>query len=171
VELVDGAGSAGSAGSAAAPRRRRADRASRLPTRADLLAAPAGERVGRLTDGLLLAVTATLGSASPTVLPDQPLFDLGLDSLMAVELRNEVERQLAVTLPVSVLLEGATVRSLAERLAAELAAAGDGGEEPAGPAGIERVERFEDVASALLAELDQLSDEQARSVLGPEGRA
>ena len=162
AELVDGR----------VPRRRHtAGRPSLLPTRADLLAFPAGERTGVLTGQLTLSVTATLGAPSSAVSPDQPLLDLGMDSLMAVELRNEVERQLGLTLPVSVLLEGASVRSLAERLAADLASGGAAGSGPTGDgSAIARVERFEDVASRLLEELDDLSEEQAHSVLSREGR-
>jgi acyl carrier protein len=114
---------------------------------------------------LVLSVAATLGSAP--VRMDQSLFDLGLDSLMAVELKNEIERQLGVSLSIAVFLEGATLRTLTDQIISRMPAeAADGA---AGAAAIQRVERFEDVASELLAELEGLSDEQARAVLGQEG--
>ncbi|MBQ1068777.1 beta-ketoacyl reductase, partial [Micromonospora sp. D75] len=145
---------------------RRTARTSLLPSRAQLLALPADRRAETLTGQLVLAVAATLGSATASVGLDQPLFDLGLDSLMAVELKNEIERQLGVSLSIAVFLEGATLRTLTEQIVSRLpAGADDGG---ADAAAIGRVERFEDVASELLAELEGLSDEQARAVLGQE---
>ena len=145
---------------------RRTARTSLLPSRAQLLALPADRRAETLTGQLVLAVAATLGSATASVGLDQPLFDLGLDSLMAVELKNEIERQLGVSLSIAVFLEGATLRTLTEQIVSRLpAGADDGG---ADTAAIGRVERFEDVASELLAELEGLSDEQARAVLGQE---
>jgi len=47
---------------------------------------------------------------------EQPLIELGLDSLMAIELKNHIESQLGVRLPVVKILEGASARQLAERL-------------------------------------------------------
>jgi thioesterase domain-containing protein/NADPH:quinone reductase-like Zn-dependent oxidoreductase/acyl carrier protein len=44
----------------------------------------------------------------------QPLNTLGLDSLMAIELRNKMETQLKVTLPMALFMEGPSVSRLAE---------------------------------------------------------
>jgi acyl transferase domain-containing protein/acyl carrier protein len=145
---------------------RRGPRASLLSTRAQLLALPPDQRADTLTGQLVRSVAATLGAGPATVGLDQPLFDLGLDSLMAVELKNEIERQLGVSLSIAVFLEGATLRTLTDQIVSRLPA---GGEDGAADAGIGRVERFADVASELLAELEGLSDEQARTVLGQEG--
>ena len=151
------------------PAGRPAARPGLLPSRPELLGLPPGERLTTLTERLLLGVTATLGAESGTVRPDQPLIDLGLDSLMAVELRNEVERQLSVTLPLSVLLEGASVQRLAEQI---IGALPDGTADGAGPDGperqIRRADRPEDLAAELLAEIDELSDEEACTALGRE---
>lgn len=50
---------------------------------------------------------------------DTPLLELGLDSLMAVELRNWMTKELGVQVPVMrILSSGSTMRSLA-RLATE----------------------------------------------------
>jgi amino acid adenylation domain-containing protein/thioester reductase-like protein len=46
----------------------------------------------------------------------EPLDTLGLDSLMAIELRNKLERRLGLTLPVAEFLRGPTVAQLAEML-------------------------------------------------------
>ncbi|MFJ8579617.1 type I polyketide synthase [Micromonospora sp. NPDC093277] len=150
----------------ARPARRRA-RASLLPSRAQLLALPADRRAETLIGQLVVSVAATLGSGSEAVGRDQPLFDLGLDSLMAVELKNEIERQLGVALSIAVFLEGATLRTLTDQIIGGLPAGEDDG--VADTAGIHRVERFEDVALELLAELEGLSDKQAQAALEKEG--
>jgi acyl carrier protein len=51
---------------------------------------------------------------------EQPFIELGMDSLMAIELKNHIESQLGVVLPVVRILEGASARQLAERLMEQL---------------------------------------------------
>ena len=55
----------------------------------------------------------------------QPLNTLGLDSLMAIELKSNLEARLAVSLPMARFLEGPSVTSLAD-CAAELITAEPG---------------------------------------------
>ncbi|MEM9586363.1 MAG: SDR family NAD(P)-dependent oxidoreductase [Planctomycetota bacterium] len=45
--------------------------------------------------------------------PDQPLSSLGLDSLMAIELKNGIEAKLDLTLPISKFMDQPTIRTLA----------------------------------------------------------
>jgi acyl transferase domain-containing protein len=161
--LVEGHGGAAARHAQAGP--------SLLPARAALLQAPAAERLSSLTTQLHLSVAATLGAAPSAVRPDQQLVDLGFDSLMAVELRNEIEGQLSVFLPISAFLAGASVESLAGQIMDLLAEAdGDGSGEGVT---IPRVERAEDIAADLLAQIDDLSEEQARLglVMGMEGQS
>jgi hypothetical protein len=47
---------------------------------------------------------------------DQPLSTMGLDSLMAIELRTKIEGDLHVLLPIATLFKGPTVRELAGQL-------------------------------------------------------
>ncbi|MCZ7414354.1 type I polyketide synthase [Streptomyces sp. WMMC897] len=144
---------------ARAPRRR--GRESLLPTPEELRVVPDEEREGFLTDRLLTTVRAVLRSKGQ-IEPDQQLTGLGLDSLMAVEIRNDIQDRLGVTLPIAAFLKGMTVRGVASRILEQLP---DPAAEPgpaAGPAAaddvpITRVERFEDVAEELLAELDGLN--------------
>jgi amino acid adenylation domain-containing protein len=63
---------------------------------------------------------ALLGCDTADLEADRPLLSLGLDSLMAVELRNWIENQLGVGLPMSAVMRSAGVRALAAAVAAGL---------------------------------------------------
>ncbi len=51
---------------------------------------------------------------------EQPLNNLGIDSLMAVEFRNHVQLQLQASIPVTLLLQGPTIRQVAKTLLDQL---------------------------------------------------
>lgn len=130
-----------------------------LAAAAELLAMPPQERVDALVDQLRGVLQATLGYASP-VDPDELLSNLGLDSLMAVELRNQIENRLGVPLTVVGFLRGATVRSLAETIVARLSGEPDpGGVDPVDTTAIGPVERSDDLAARLLAQIEDLPDD------------
>lgn len=137
-----------------------------LPSRDALLALPAGERLDSLAEKLLLAVTATLAADPSAIGAERPLVEFGLDSLMAVELKNQIEGRLGTSLPISVFLDGASVRDLAGQILDRL-----GGEGAAENSMIQRAERLADEATELLAQIEDLTDEQVRSVMGGEGPA
>jgi acyl transferase domain-containing protein len=139
-------------------------RASLLPSAADLVDVPVEEWAALLRERLLHTVAATLGTGGASVRADQPLLDLGLDSLMAVELRNDVESRLGVTLPISLLLEGVSVDGIAEHLITELATRSPQSLGAAGRTG------GDDLAEQLLSELEALPEAQARSLIGSEDR-
>ncbi|KUJ69436.1 hypothetical protein ACZ90_11115 [Streptomyces albus subsp. albus] len=150
------------AGAPATPARRPAAGADVLPSRQELLALPEGERIGALAERLRVGLAATLRAAPEAVAPDRSLYELGLDSLMAVEMRNEIEGRIGVFLPISVFLGGASARDLAKEIVAGLHE--DAPDLAAAPAAgrIRRVERAEDdLASRLLAELDALPEPDA----------
>ncbi|WP_067654378.1 type I polyketide synthase [Nocardia harenae] len=56
--------------------------------------------------------------------PDVAVQDLGLDSLVVVELKNQAERDLGVRVPLAALLEGGSPARLAEAIVAALAGPG-----------------------------------------------
>ncbi|GAB6040932.1 SDR family NAD(P)-dependent oxidoreductase [Endothiovibrio diazotrophicus] len=74
-------------------------------------AAPTGD--GEL-EALRTMVAAVLGGAAETVPLDTPLILLGLDSLMAVDLRDRLQKELGRTVAMTRLIGGVTVRGLAE---------------------------------------------------------
>ena len=74
---------------------------------------PQERRLDHLTGQLIEHVGTALGLPPGTLEPDTPLHSVGLDSLLGLELRNQIERLLQVRLPVTALLEGPSVAELA----------------------------------------------------------
>ncbi|WP_254716792.1 type I polyketide synthase [Actinomadura sp. WMMB 499] len=65
-------------------------------------------------------IAAVLGFEPQRLDPAVPLTDLGLDSLVAVRIKSGVEHDLGLTVPASVLLQGASVNVFEEWAAGEL---------------------------------------------------
>lgn len=75
------------------------DREVLLPSADRILAATPKEREPLLESGLRELFARVLGFPATKIDPQQPLYSLGLDSLMAVELRNRIETNLGVVVP------------------------------------------------------------------------
>uniref|UniRef100_UPI0028D42155 type I polyketide synthase n=1 Tax=Streptomyces kroppenstedtii TaxID=3051181 RepID=UPI0028D42155 len=73
-----------------------------------------------LLDFLKQEVAVVMGLRAERVNVSRPLNRLGMDSLMAVELRNRIERRYQIKLPMVQLLKDGTVTTVAEALANEL---------------------------------------------------
>jgi acyl carrier protein len=150
------------------------------PLLADLLPAPGGERAGDeallrslrqagpdgrlalLREHVRAEVVRVLGLEHDRPIDDrQKFFDLGMDSLMAVELKGRLESSLALALPASLPFDYPTPGSLARYLADELrhdgeATAPEGSAPaPAGAAGLEGLSEAE-LDSIVKAELEKL---------------
>jgi NADPH:quinone reductase-like Zn-dependent oxidoreductase/acyl carrier protein len=91
-----------------------------------LLATPAAARGQVLTEHLQRELQQILSLAEPPA-ADSGFFDLGMDSLMAVELRNRLQAQLGQAYPVSNTLafDYPTVRRLAQHLGEKLGVLGE----------------------------------------------
>ncbi|MEZ4681402.1 MAG: SDR family NAD(P)-dependent oxidoreductase [Caldilineaceae bacterium] len=69
----------------------------------------------------LRALVARTLATNPEQVDDaQPLITMGIDSLMAVELRNQIQQATGVTVPVTNLLDGASLAALAAYLGEQL---------------------------------------------------
>ena len=90
------------------------------PTRAEILDAPFEMRRGLLIDAIRMRIANVLALPPGRIAADQQLNHLGLDSIMAIELKSAVETELGVDLPISALLAGPTVAELAGMLLASL---------------------------------------------------
>jgi len=134
--------------------------------RDSLLAAEPGERRQLLQSYLSDQVARVLGLSPYNLDVERPLSHLGLDSLMAVELKNRIAVDLKVNVPVVKFLQGFSVDQAVSQVLDQLAA------EVANPTtapvpAVTRVEEHMDKerAERLLESLDQLSDEKVDSLL------
>jgi aryl carrier-like protein len=87
-----------------------------------LRAAAPAERRGLVQVLIRDKVARVLGTTPERLDDDRPLLQLGLDSLMAVELRNWIEGELQVNLPIVELMRSPSLSGLAGLLAEQLEA-------------------------------------------------
>jgi acyl transferase domain-containing protein/acyl carrier protein len=126
--------------------------------------APAIKRRSLLTAHIREQVVRVLGlQPSYPLDPAQPLSELGLDSLMAVELRNRLQTNLGHTLPATIYFDYPTIESVSSYLATQVLSL----EEPPVDSTAEAHE--EDKGNGgrarMSAELEQLSEEQMLALL------
>lgn len=116
--------------------------------------AAAAERPARLAAAIAGEIRAVLRSTEPIDV-DRPMESLGLDSLMALELRNRLEASLGTTLPAALVWAYPTITDLAGALCERL-----------GYAQLADVEQTPDAEAALSdEEMELLSDLVAASEL------
>jgi acyl transferase domain-containing protein len=133
--------------------------------RRELAAAAAGERRGVLARFLRRQVAKVLGlDGGQAIDGRQPLAELGLDSLMAVELRNVIGLAVGSPLPATLLFDQPTLEALADYLAREVLGlpAGSGA---AAAAGTAPAAAGEADAAAAAAAVEQLSEHELDGVL------
>ena len=131
-----------------------------------LLAAEPAARPGLLQSYLSDQVARVLGLSASRLDVEQPLSNLGLDSLMAVELKNRIAVDLGVNVPMVKFLQGPSVVQAATQILDQLTA-----ELSSSSAQLASVTQSQkeyedgDANGQLLAKLDQLSDEEVNSLL------
>ena len=106
------------------------------------------ERLPILIEHLRGQLAQVLALDLAAVDPDRSILELGLDSLMAMELRNRLESQLKLTIQVASLLEGPTPRRLAVIVADQMQLGTGTGPD---------AERGDETAR-LLEQIDELSE-------------
>ncbi|HET8683472.1 MAG TPA: phosphopantetheine-binding protein, partial [Micromonosporaceae bacterium] len=123
------------------------------PLAGQLLGGSADARGDRLLDFVLSCVAEVLGEGSAAdVEPDNGFFDLGMDSVMALALKDRLEGALGLDLPATLTFEFPTTRALTEYLLDSVAPAEPRGpDEPSGAGPLP-------VAEPDLEDLDGLSD-------------
>jgi 1-acyl-sn-glycerol-3-phosphate acyltransferase len=100
-----------------------------------LLERPESERREELSQHLRRRVAKILGASTERVEPNVPLTDMGMDSLMAVELMTVLKNDLTIDIPAVKLLQGVTLNQLAEKVLEHVAAAAPSEREPMTPRG------------------------------------
>lgn len=104
-----------------------------------------------LIDGLRRLVCRVMRLGDSELGPDDAFNSRGMDSMMAIELKNRIDHELAVRVAIVDLLKGASARSLAGLVTAELQARAAAPEAP---------------VDELAAALQSLSPEQVEALLG-----
>jgi len=151
-----------------------AEQGSSLRTR--LRAAAPDERPGLIEDCIAAEVAGVFGIATEKLDREAPLTNVGLDSLMAVELTNRVESELGASIPMASLLGGPSIKSLAQTVEQLLTQELDGDEqteEPEGsPASADAAPDAPSLAATesgaaqqALQDIDQLSDHEVDDML------
>ena len=111
----------------------------------EFLALPEDDRLPHLEAFVCQLLSKVLGLSASGIDVTQPIHRMGLDSLMAVELRNRFEREVGLTLSIPKLLQGRTVRQLAQQIAEHF--------EEETSAAVEVEDLSEDEVDALLLEM------------------
>ncbi|MCA9160555.1 MAG: KR domain-containing protein, partial [Planctomycetales bacterium] len=131
---------------------------------------PATERA-EMVEKMLRAKAGSLLGISANQLPaDRALLELGLDSLMAVELRNWIERQLEVNLPIASLMRSESLSQVIVSLCDALRqkhelSTGETDEHSTAIAQTRLSELTESQAAALLEQLPNLGAEEVSQLL------
>ncbi len=94
-------------------------------TRAELLATEPEQRLPLLVGQMRRQIARVLALAPAAILPEHRLNNLGLDSIMAIELKSLVETTLGMDLPIATLLQGPSVAELADQILTLVAAPAD----------------------------------------------
>jgi acyl transferase domain-containing protein/acyl-CoA synthetase (AMP-forming)/AMP-acid ligase II/acyl carrier protein len=139
----------------------RATAAERGVVRRELLQLDPRVRLDRLQQHLCAEIARVLRLDLPAVRPWTPFGGLGLDSIMALELRNRLESSLDLRLPATIMWSHRTVDALAAHLAGSIgwpvgAEPSGPPSEPGSPAGAVAGLSEEEAASALTTALDAL---------------
>ena len=113
-------------------------------------------------------VAKVMGLGSTQLNVDQPLNTMGLDSLMAVELRNRIKIDSALDVPLVKFMEDFSISSLAAEMnqLLEAAHASRPPVETGGDRQLKGVSALE--AGRILSRLDQLTDEEVETLLRSE---
>jgi acyl transferase domain-containing protein/NADPH:quinone reductase-like Zn-dependent oxidoreductase/SAM-dependent methyltransferase/acyl carrier protein len=85
-----------------------------------LLAASPKEQRSILKTYITAQLARVLGTTEDNILPEKPLNELGIDSLMTVEMKNRIEKQTGLSVPTVALMRGPTIETLVEALIQQL---------------------------------------------------
>ena len=122
-------------------------------------AASPAEKQAVICQAVREAVGSVLRVKADSLRDDQPLTDLGLDSLMGVEIETSLEAAVGVALPATSLMRARTIGQIASLIAGHL-----GGAAPAA----ESTPASAQTEATSAVDLDAISDEEIERLLGRE---
>jgi acyl carrier protein len=127
-------------------------------------AAAPNEKQAVICQAVREAVGSVLRVKPDSLRDDQPLTDLGLDSLMGVEIETSLEAAVGVALPPTSLMRARTIGQIAALIAGHL-----GGATTAAATEPTPVAVTSEAANAV--DLDAISDEEIARLLGSESES
>jgi acyl transferase domain-containing protein/acyl carrier protein len=141
--------------------------------RARLLAAGPDDRVRLLTESLRTHLGSVLQTSAASVDLEESPGQLGVDSLMAVELKNRIESEIGIALPVGEILQATSVNALITDLGNRLGKEPGlkTGDETDGTAPGDVVTGSGEDAGQLLVRLRSLDDDELAGELAIRGAA
>jgi acyl transferase domain-containing protein/acyl carrier protein len=132
--------------------------------RARIDAAAPAEKQAVISQAVREAVGSVLRVKPDSLRDDQPLTDLGLDSLMGVEIETSLEAAVGIALPPTSLMRARTIGQIAALMAGHLGGATAAAEPVPMPA-------VATAEAASAVDLDAISDEDIERLLGSESAA
>jgi acyl transferase domain-containing protein/NADPH:quinone reductase-like Zn-dependent oxidoreductase/aryl carrier-like protein len=139
-----------------------------------LRSASSEKRIRMISSMMRGKIGSLLGMSPDQVRDDRALLEMGLDSLMAVELRNWIEAHMQVNLPISILMRSHSLAGVVQQIDEMLGNAGTatGSTQPQSAASMEMEPKLNlqptltsEQAGKLLNSIDQMSDEQVNQLL------
>ena len=85
-----------------------------------LAAIPLQQRIPKLIAWVIETLSSVLRISSPELTASSQTGELGMDSLMALDVRRRIQSEFEIVIPISLLVEGVTVAELASRIASAL---------------------------------------------------
>lgn len=131
-------------------------------------AASSEEKEAVIAQAVREVIGAVLRVKPDTLRDDQPLTDVGLDSLMGVEIENTLEAAIGVALPPTSLMRARTIGQIATLMAGHVGGSAPTATSPiAAPAPISALASTEaPAASVVEVDLDALSGEEIDQLIG-----
>lgn len=148
---------------------------SQLATAAKLRSAHAEERLGLVDQALRSKTASLLGIPVAQISADRALLEMGLDSLMAVEMRNWIESHMEIPLPISSLMRNESFAELSSQISETIGGLASppvsGARAAETPQTTTRAEATVDhmqpqAAEEILSHLSELGDDQVSELLG-----
>jgi len=139
-----------------------------------ILAAAQQERLSLVETYLRELVAGVLRTPAHRLDVSQPLTTLGLDSLMAIELKNRLELELKVRIPIVTFLQGPSIEQFARQVLEQITTMAPEGSANSRSQEIhpQKLEETADInsidqqtAEQLLSQIDQLSEQEVDSLL------
>src|SRR5205823_628326 len=124
--------------------------------------ASASEKETVIAQAVRDVVGSVLRVKPETLRDDQPLTDLGLDSLMGVEIENSLEAAIGLALPPTSLMRARTIGQIATLISGHMGGAAQSATSPPTPPRPTE----QSVPSSIEVDLDALSIEQIGRLLG-----